>query len=274
MDAGFLCPNRDGKKGRGGCIYCDSKGSGTGAFAKGLSVAEQMSRGMEWARRRYKARLFIAYFQAFSNTYGDLDHLKSQYLQALCSDEVVGIAIGTRPDCVDEDKLDMIRNIAEGRMVWMEYGLQSASNTTLRLLNRHCTVEDFISAVKMTKSRGMLTCAHVIFGLPGEGYKEMKDTVELLCDLKVEGVKFHQLYILKGSKLEEMYKHGGYEPISLEDYTSMVAESINMLSKDTVIQRISADPPRDTLVSPKWSLEKINIRQLIWEKLSGSGIRE
>ncbi len=267
IDAGLFCPNRDGTKGTGGCIYCDQRGSGTGAYKKGLSIQEQIERGILWAQKRYKAKLFIAYFQAFSNTYAPLEKLEELYSQALSYPEIVGLAIGTRPDCIDSEKLKLIAQLSKGKMVWMEYGLQSASNKTLKLINRHCTVEDFIEAVKLTKEFNLLTCAHIIFGLPEESPQDMINTVKLLCKLKIDGVKFHQLYVLKGTKMEELYNQGKYKPIDIELYTDLVAKAIKMLPKNTVIQRISADPPRGELICPTWSLKKQDIKNKIWEKI-------
>jgi len=175
LDAGLTCPNRDGSKGRGGCIFCDASGSGTGASKSGRDIRSQMKTGMEWAAMRYRARKFIAYFQSFSNTYGPAEKLKALYSQALAGPEVVGLAIGTRPDCVDMERLDLIARTGSGRMVWMEYGLQSASDRTLAFINRGHTVSDFVSAVELTRRYGFLTCAHIIFGLPGETSAEMEN---------------------------------------------------------------------------------------------------
>jgi radical SAM protein (TIGR01212 family) len=266
LDSGLGCPNRDGTKGTGGCIYCGEKGSGTGAFGKGRGIQEQLEQGMKWAGRRYGAKKFIAYFQSFSNTYGSLKRLEKIYSKALHPD-VVGLAIGTRPDCIDHEKLELISRIADGRMVWMEYGLQSARDRTLSRINRNHTVEDFIKAVRQTKRMGLLTCAHIIFGLPGENRKDMERTVELLAKLQVEGVKFHQLFVIKGTELFKMYRKGNYLPMGQEDYAEMVAWSINKLPECTVIQRLTGDPQRDELVAPAWSLNKQKTISLIHDFL-------
>jgi radical SAM protein (TIGR01212 family) len=263
LDAGFTCPNRDGTKGRGGCIYCDARGSGTGAYESGKDIAEQMKAGINWAGRRYGARKFIAYFQSFSNTYGPLDRLEDIYTQALVGSEVVGLSIGTRPDCVDKDRLELISHIGEGRMVWMEYGLQSASDATLARINRKHTVSDFIRAVEISKEYGLMTCAHIIFGLPDEGRSEMEDTVRLLAGLKVDGVKFHHQYIVENTELNRLYRAGKYRPITQQDYVEMVAWALANLPKGTVIQRLTGDPPRDQLVAPAWSFDKIQTIAMI-----------
>jgi len=256
LDAGFTCPNRDGTKGRSGCIYCDPRGSGTGAWALGKSVSVQMAEGMKWARRRYCAKRFIAYFQAFSNTYAPLHVLGERYRESLLGPEVVGLAIGTRPDCVDEERLSLIRQVADGRMIWMEYGLQSASDETLRRINRGHTVDDFVKAVELTQKHGIPVCTHVMFGLPGEGEREMERTMGLLADLGVEGVKFHQVYVVPGTVLHRLYESGRYQPISQEEYAGMVARAIRMLPEGTVIHRLTGDPSTGISVSPAWSRDK------------------
>ncbi len=267
IDAGLTCPNRDGRIGRGGCIYCNQLGSGTGAFSKGVSIREQMERGIMWARRRYKARKFIAYFQSYSNTYAPLHVLEDIYSQALLGPDVVGLFISTRPDCIDDERLELIKRVSKGRMLWMEYGLQSASDKTLSLINRGHKVADFIRAVEITHEFGIPVCAHVIFGLPGEGQDEMTDTVRLLSDLGIEGVKFHQLYVVKGTVLHDLYKKGRYQPISREEYVDMVLWAIRHLSKETVIHRLTGDPMPGELVAPDWSLEKTRIIQQIRSRI-------
>ncbi len=267
LDAGFTCPTRDGTKGWGGCIYCNARGSGTGAYSQGKDIAEQMRAGIEWARRRYKARKYIAYFQSFSNTYGSIDRLETVYRQALIGPEVVGLSIGTRPDCVDRERLELISRIGRGRMIWIEYGLQSASDATLARINRGHSVSDFVRAVEISRMYGLKTCAHIIFGLPGEGRPEMEDTVRFLADLQVEGVKFHQLYILKNTKMNSIYRAGRYRPMKQRDYADMVAWALANLPKGTVIQRLTGDPTRSELVAPAWSLDKMQTISMIHDRL-------
>jgi len=268
LDAGLTCPNRDGTKARGGCIYCDSRGSGTGAYRDEKSVRQQMEEGIQWARRRYKARKFIAYFQSFSNTYAPPGQLEEMYRQALISPEVVGLFVGTRPDCVDKEVLSLISRVGEGRLLWMEYGLQSASDETLVRINRGHTVEDFVRAVEMSRMMDIPVCAHVIFGLPGETRQHMESTVQLLADLKVEGVKFHQLYVVRNSRLHQIYEEGGYNPMAQEEYAEMVAWAIAHLPENTVIQRLTGDPPLGGLVAPEWSSDKAGTISLIKRRLN------
>ncbi len=269
LDAGLGCPNRDGSKGRGGCIYCDHRGSGTGAAAQGLSIRAQMERGIKWVAKRYGARLYLPYFQSFSNTYAPISVLEKLYCEALDFAGIVGIAIATRPDCVTGDVLEMIGKVTNGRMVWMEYGLQSASNETLERINRGHTVEDFIQCVNMTREAGFLICAHVIFGLPGQGKEEMLDTVRLLADLGVQGIKFHNLYMLKSTKLFQMYKKRPFPLLKQGEYAELVAKAIKILPKDTVIQRLTGDPPPHAgQARPLWSHDKHRTVKLIREELA------
>ncbi len=267
LDAGLSCPNRDGTKGIGGCIYCGETGSGTGAHATGQAIREQMRKGQVWAARRYKAKKFIAYFQSYSNTYAPMAVLERIYRQALTGPEVVGMAIGTRPDCIDRDVLKLIERIGKGHMIWMEYGLQSACDATLKRINRGHSVQDFIDAVDLTRQFGFPVCAHVIFGLPGEDTSQMKQTIELLADLRIDGIKFHQLYVETGTRLHTLYSLGKYKPISLEQYAELVAWSVSRLPRNTVIHRLTGDPRRSRLAAPGWSLKKQDILNAICERI-------
>ncbi len=265
LDAGLGCPNR--VSGKGGCIYCNEKGSGTGASLRNIPLRKQLLDGMEWAKRRYKAKLFAAYFQAFSNTFAPLDKLEEIYLQVANVPEVVAVAIGTRPDCINKQVLDLIASCFPDKMVWMEYGLQSASDLTLQAINRGHTVDDFIRAVELTKGYPFLICAHVIFGLPGEGKKEMEDTVRLVGALGVNGIKFHELYVIKGTPLCKIYRRGGYTPIDQDSYARMVAWAIRSLPTDTVIQRLTGDPAPGELEAPGWASKKQETIALIGKYL-------
>lgn len=263
LDAGLGCPNRDSGKKQGGCIYCNSKGSGTGAFLKGIGIREQIIQGMTWAKRRYKAKKFIAYFQSFSNTYAPLKQLAAIYNQAAEFQEIVGIAIGTRPDCIDLEVLKLIDRIFKGRMIWMEYGLQSASDSTLKKINRGHSVQDFIDAVELTKRFPFLICSHIIFGLPGENHRDMMNTIELIKELQIDGLKFHELYVVKDTALAKLYRHGSYVPLNRYEYALLVARAIKRLPRKIVIQRLTGDPAPDELLAPAWAVNKQETIKLI-----------
>jgi radical SAM protein (TIGR01212 family) len=255
LDAGLGCPNRDGTVGRGGCIYCNEKGSGTGA-ARSAGISEQIRAGKERLARRYKARKFIAYFQSFSNTYAPLPRLAALYGEALADPDIVGLNIGTRPDCVSNETLDHLAALSERSLVCMEYGLQSAKDETLERIHRGHTVVAFIDAVDRTRERKIPVCAHLILGLPGEDTEDMLQTAELIASLDVQAVKIHLLYVIKGTELDAMYRAGRYSCLSREEYAAAVGEFLAVLPHGMVIQRLTGDPHPEELVAPAWALDK------------------
>ncbi len=256
VDAGLSCPNRDGTLSRSGCIYCNARGSGTGAHDRGLSVTDQLLRGKAALSRRYKTDKFIAYFQSFSNTYAPLSRLRALYEEALSVDGIVGLSVGTRPDCVDEPVLDLLEEMAADRMVWIEYGLQSACDETLVRIRRGHDAAQFLRAVSATRGRGIRICAHVILGLPGEGRKQMMETADFVARAGIDGVKIHLLYVVRGTELARRHLAGGYRCLEQDEYVSLVCEFIERLPPEMVIQRLTGDPHRDELVAPAWSLDK------------------
>ena len=274
IDAGLSCPNRDGTISTGGCIYCNVRGSGTGAYAQGLSVTEQLIRGKNVLAKRYKAKKFLAYFQSFSNTYASLDRLKRLYEEALTVEDVVGLSIGTRPDCIDEAILDLVSGYVNDYLVWMEYGLQSARDETLSLINRGHDVQCFKQAVAATKNRGINICAHVILGLPHENRTHMLQTAEMIAGMGIDGVKIHLLYVIKGTPLETLYRQGKYRCLSQEEYVDLVCDFLECLPKDMVIQRLTGDPHPEELVAPEWSLKKSQTLSLIEDTLEKRDSRQ
>ncbi|MEW6184694.1 MAG: TIGR01212 family radical SAM protein [Thermodesulfobacteriota bacterium] len=271
LDAGMSCPNRDGSKGRGGCIYCDQRGSGTGVYARTPSIREQILRGKQFLKDRYKAEKFIAYFQSFSNTYAPLETLKALYEEALSEEDVVGLAVGTRPDCVNAEILDLIAGFQKTHLVWMEYGLQSFLPRTLDLINRGHTVEDFLEAVGETRKRGLLICVHVILGLPGEGLKDCLSTATRLGELDIQGLKIHSLYINKGTLLEGWYRQGRYKPLTQEEYVDWVCRFLEQCPPHWIIQRLTGDPDPAVLIDPQWTLNKQQTLKMIQERLKADG---
>ena len=253
VDAGLTCPNRDGRLSRKGCIYCNAKGSGTNAAARGLSIKEQIEAGKIGARIKYKAKKFLAYFQSYTNTYADVGRMKEIYDQALSCDGVVGMAIGTRPDCVDPEKIDLLAAYTKDYLVWLEYGLQSVHDKTLDLINRGHDFKAFQDAVGMTRGRGINICAHVILGLPGEDRAMMLETAGKLAAAGINGVKIHLLYVVKGTALDTMYLEGKYTCMEQADYVDMVCDFLERLPKEMVIQRITGDPHPEELRAPAWA---------------------
>jgi radical SAM protein (TIGR01212 family) len=256
LDAGLTCPNRDGRLSTGGCIYCNPRGSGTGAHARGLSITDQLAAGKAAMARRYGARKFIAYFQSFSNTYAPVERLKALYDEALAVEGVVGLSIGTRPDCVSEPVLELLEGYARSRLVWIEYGLQSARDASLEFINRGHDAACFLRAVAATRGRGILTCAHVILGLPHETREDMLFTARTLAGAGVDGVKLHLLYVVKGTRLEALHRAGEYRCLERREYVELAADFLERLPASVVIQRLTGDPHPEELAAPQWCLDK------------------
>jgi hypothetical protein len=262
LDAGFGCPHRQG--GTGGCTYCDAHGSGTGAAGEGRSITEQIADAIALAETAKKpTRKFIAYFQAHTNTFAPVETLRSLYEEALADPRIVGLSIGTRPDCLPEPVLGLIEELSQRTYLWLEIGLQSANDETLRRIHRGHTVTNFVEAVRRCHARGIRVCAHIIFGLPGETREMMLDTVRFLAPLCVEGVKFHSLYLIPGTRLAEEYQHDSFPLLSQEGYAQIVAEALELLPPDTIIQRLTGDPPPDIPAYPAWTRDKNGTLQKI-----------
>lgn len=276
LDAGMNCPNRDGTTSDKGCIYCDSRGSGTGAKVnRGLSIDQQIVEGRTQMAHRYGAKKFIAYFQSFTNTYAPLPQLKALYDRALDYPDMVGLSVATRPDCVDKEILRLLGSYQRGYLVWVEYGLQSSHDATLSRINRGHDVACFEQGVRMAKDFGLNVCAHIILGLPGESWDMMLQTARFLAGLPVDGVKIHLLYIVKGTPLAGLYEKGEYRCLEREEYIEGVVDFLEVLPPDMVIQRLTGDPIGVELVAPLWANDKSEnlrrIRQRLEERETWQG---
>lgn len=267
VDTGLGCPNRDGTIARGGCIYCNARGSGSGFFDQGLTIQEQIENGRRAMVRRYKASLFTVYFQSYTNTYTSCANMKKMYDQALALPGMRGMAIGTRPDCVDPAKLDLIASYTKDYLVWVEYGLQSIHDRTLALINRGHDFACFERAVAMTRERGINVCAHVILGLPGEDRAMMLETARALARLNIDGVKLHLLYVVKDTVLETMWKNGEYKCMEQREYVDTVCDFLELLPVSVIIQRITGDPHPEELAAPAWAVERNETFKMIQDTL-------
>lgn len=268
LDAGLSCPNRDGTISDKGCIYCDARGSGTGAMINhGLSISEQIEKGREYLGRRYGAKKFIPYFQSFTNTYAPPLQLKELYDQALEGPDMVGLSVATRPDCVTHEILELLGSYQEDHLVWIEYGLQSAHDVTLSRINRGHNVACFEKSVHMAKEYGLNVCAHIILGLPGETQDMMLQTARFLGRLPVDGVKIHLLYIVKDAPLAMLYEKGEVQCLEKEAYVDLVVDVLECLPSEMVIQRLTGDATEDELMAPLWAKHKFDILECIRRRL-------
>jgi radical SAM protein (TIGR01212 family) len=268
LDAGLSCPNRDGTISAKGCIFCDRRGSGTGAWINHrLSVREQVLRGRRSLQRRYGAKKFIAYFQSFTNTYAPLPRLKALYDEALDHDNVVGLSVATRPDCVDRSILELLSAYQRHYIVCIEFGLQSAHDKTLNRINRGHDVSCFEQSVHLANACGLNICVHVILGLPGENRQMMLQTARFISGLPIQAIKIHLLYVIKGTPLADLYEKGDFRCLEREEYVDLVVDFLEALSSDIVIQRLTGDPVKSELLAPAWTLEKSKNIRLIQENL-------
>jgi radical SAM protein (TIGR01212 family) len=253
----------------GGCIYCNNTSFSPGN--RRLSVGAQLERGKRFLRRRYGAEKFIAYFQAYSNTYGDVPQLQALYDEALASENIVGLAIGTRPDCVPDAVLDLLAAYASRTYLWLELGLESGHDQTLALLNRGHSVAAFDDAVRRAQQRQLQICTHIILGLPDETPEAMYATVRHVAALGLDAVKLHHLHVVRHTVLEKMYQRGDVSLLSLEAYATLVVDCLELLPPEMIIMRLMGDAPPAMLVAPTWSQPKQAALQHIEQELERRG---
>lgn len=260
LDAGFYCPNRDGTISKGGCVFCDETGSFSRCNNPKLSIQEQIKLSIDKLKEQFKAEAFMAYFQSYSNTYAPIEKLKETYEGVFFDDRIVSISIGTRPDCVDKEKLDLIASL---KHPWIEYGLQSAKDETLKLINRGHDFNCFKNAVIETKKRGIKVCAHIILGLMNETKADMLYTAQKLAELNIDSVKIHMLTILKDSPLAEIYSKNPFYLMDMEQYCEIVCDILEILPKNCIIQRIAGTGYSTTTLTPKWVNRRFEILNMI-----------
>lgn len=270
IDGGFSCPNRDGRISHGGCIYCGERGAGEHIDAT-LSIREQVTKGLS---RADDDELFVAYFQNFTNTYAPVDVLKSRYDAALIDERIKVLAIGTRPDCIDQEIARLIASYKDRVDVWVELGLQTASDKTADIINRGYHRKSFENAMSILKEHGIPVVLHLIVGLPGEGEADIKKTVEYINGFDIFGIKIHSIYVMTGTELENMYLRGEYTPPSMDYYTDMAVYILTHIKSDVVVHRLTGDCPRDMLVSPSWNVKKSEIIQTIVDKMTKNSLSQ
>ncbi len=265
IDAGFTCPNRDGYVASGGCIYCDGRGSKLRQEGALPSVRDQILSGKKYYSP--SATKFVAYFQTFTNTYAPVEKLKVLYDEALAQDDVIGLSIGTRPDCVGPDVVDLLAGYAKDYHVWVELGLQSIHDRTLQFINRGHNYRQFLDAVNALSERGLNICVHIIIGLPGESDEDVHATAKALAVLPVNGIKIHSLLALDGTLMSEMYKQGNIPMITKEKYAELTADVLELLPPEVVVQRLTADGYREIFLAPAWAANKLDVLNSIHKEL-------
>ena len=253
IDGGFTCPNRDGRVGYGGCAFCSERGSGEHIVPDKIS---NQVRNYFTSYKAERANKFIAYFQNFTNTYDSIENLKMKYDAALIDDRIVALAIATRPDCISEDICKLLKSYSEKYYVWVELGLQTSNENTGKVINRGYTDEQFSAAVSLLNKYNIDVVTHIMVGLPGENFDDIKNTVEFINNHSIQGLKIHSTYVVKNTRLADMYFNGTYTPISLDYYLDCASYILTHISPDIVIHRVSGDAPKDLLIAPDWNLHK------------------
>ena len=262
IDAGFSCPNRDGTISKGGCIFCDDSGSFSKAHSSELDIKNQVITGINTLNSRFGAKKFLAYFQAFTNTYAPVDKLKKIYDSAFCDERILGISIGTRPDCIDEKKLDLISGY---KNPWLELGLQSTHNETLKKINRGHNYECFLEAYKLAKEKGIKVCVHMVLGLEGESREMILESAKRLARLNIDGIKLHMLTVLEDAPIARLYKEKPFQLLDMRQYCELVCDFLELLPANTTIHRLAGSGYSKTLIAPKWINNKFETLNLIDE---------
>lgn len=255
INAGFSCPNRDGRIGQGGCIYCDNRTFNPAYCNSTSSIKAQLEEGKKFFSHKYPDMKFLAYFQAYTNTYESIDKLKRMYEEALSVEDVIGIVIGTRPDCVSDELLDYLGHLNTQTFITIEYGIETANNNTLKLINRGHDFECVKQIVSKTAEKGIITGGHIILGLPGEDSEEIIRQAPLISALPINILKMHQLQVIHNTKLAQMYKERPFHLFSPDEYIELIGRYIKLLRKDIVIERFTSQSPKDMLIGPQWGMK-------------------
>lgn len=267
VDAGFTCPNRDGTISTSGCIYCNNDSFRPASCIPTLSISEQINNGIAHIKKRYKAEKFLVYFQPYTNTYAPVGELERCYREALSAHSVIGLAIGTRPDSVDEEKIAFLESLAERYFILIEYGLQSIYERTLKFINRGHDYSTFLKTLDLTKNRGIFIGAHVIVGFPTETREEMLSMADEVSLMPIDFLKMHQLQVIKDTPLEILYRESQFHLFGYEEYIEVIAEFIERLSPRLVLQRLFATAPDNILVGPRWGKSRQEILRDIEKRL-------
>lgn len=271
VDAGFSCPNRDGRLSSGGCTFCDNKTFNPSYCDRVKSITQQLEEGKAFFAKKYPEMKYLAYFQAYSNTYAPLEELKRKYEEALAVDDVVGLVIATRPDCVSDEVLDYLQQLNQRTFLIVEYGIESANDDTLRRINRGHTFDCSRQAIIKAHQRGLLTCGHIILGLPSEDEEEMLHQASTISQLPLDILKLHQLQIIKGTPLAKEYEAHPFHVFSAEEYVNLVIRYVSQLRNDLVLERFVSQSPPDMVIAPKWGLKNHEFTDLLNKRIRELG---
>ncbi len=271
VDGGFTCPNRDGAKGTGGCIYCDNSSFSPAATQPVIPIEEQMAAGMAYHRTRLGSSKFIVYFQKFTNTYAPVDRLRELYGRALAHPDVIGISVGTRSDALEDDAIRLLEELSKERYVCLELGLQSMDDAILRGINRGHTLDDYLRTVERVAGRGIQLCTHLIYGFPGETREGFLRTADLIAGLPVDSLKVHQLHAVEGTRLAEMYRAGKFVPLSHGEYVAAVCDFLERIPPEITIQRLYGSAPVAIRVAPNWDLKNNRMWYTVVNELKRRG---
>ena len=274
INAGFTCPNRDGSKGFGGCTYCNNQTFNPSYCATQKSVSQQIEEGKAFFARKYPEMKYLAYFQAYTGTYGELRHLISLYEEALKADDVVGLVIGTRPDCMPDELLDYLADLAQRTFLTVEYGIESANDETLRRINRGHTYAQSVEAVEKTASRGIYVGAHVILGLPGEDEEELVRQAKMINKLPLTTLKLHQLQLIKGTVMAREYEQSPFHLYTADEYIDMVIKYISYIRREVVLERFVSSSPKDLLLAPNWNIKNYEFVEMLKKKIRELGVTQ
>ncbi len=267
LDGGFTCPNRDGKVAHGGCIFCSDAGSGEFAGNRRKSITEQIDEQLEFLKDKVKDKKVIAYFQNFTNTYGDVEYLREIYYEALNHPKVLGLAIGTRPDCIEDNTLELLKEINEKHFFWIELGLQTIDDKVAKIINRGYPLSTYIETSKKLKDSGIKFVTHMIVGLPTEEREDILNTAKCIVQSGAWGIKIHSLHIIKGTPLERLYNDKKFKVFTLDEYVDIVVTILKLLPDKMVVHRVTGDGKKDEVVEPKWSLNKRKVLNEIEKEL-------
>jgi radical SAM protein (TIGR01212 family) len=259
LDGGFTCPNRDGTVGNRGCIFCGEEGSGEFAAQRCLNIGQQIESQKQLLSKKWPKGKYIAYFQNFTNTYSTCEDLRIKYEEAISKDDMVGLAIATRPDCLPLEVLNLLKELNKKTFLWVELGLQTIHEDTAKFIRRGYDLSVYENAINELKKRGIRVVTHLIFGLPGENKENTLDSVKYIAETNTWGVKFHLLYIQRGTDLYEYYKKHPFRVLEQDEYIDLVCDAIELLPEDMVIHRLTGDGKKELLVEPRWSLDKLRV---------------